>query len=252
MNDEKFFDAAFWKVAASLEGVSREKLDELFREMRAAWRGGDMCAVTRKHLLAGGWRWPAYEAFARPRDESFQRKEARAIARYTLSDFLSGMRVPKLRALHRDLIGATAKAPASGKVKIIDSLLAHIDPAQGKELLARLRREAIDGTKVPWVPCLDEMTNLFAARVWKLAENFRHRAQVMRELTVRAPLCTFRIGLTDAHEMPRACRQRDGQSFRADDPVWDQVAPCDYLECSCRFSVCLPAGTTPSRRTPSP
>lgn len=250
MGDEKFFDAAFWKVAASLEGLSDGQLYDLLRDMRSEWRGGDMNAATRKHLLGGGWRWPAYEIFARSRDEAYQRQEARAVARYTLADFLTCMRVPELRALHRELVEAV-KTPASGKGKIIDSLLINIDPAKSKVLLKRLRREAVTETKMPWTPCLSEMTNLFAARVRKLAENLRHRAQVRREMVLRRPFWVFRVGLTNKAEMPKLCRQRDGQCFRFDDPIWDQVAPCDYLECSCRFSVHLPE-VGARRRTPSP
>lgn len=233
--NRKFFEPAYWQAVSAIE-AEEDQLHKMLPELLVANTAGNSkqeYQVVQQHLPDGSWRWPAYESFAKPRDLEFLRDDVENIGKYTLSDVLTCMTMAQLRAEYKMCVGEKTKSPGKRKEEIANNLFAALTPEQGEALAAKYRNEWIADLNEPWMPDYKEMTSFLCRRISTLMHMAKHRAQ-LREMPADFPMWEFHADEENPN-MPVECKRRNGKKFHQDDPLWDQLPPCDFLECDCRF-----------------
>lgn len=75
-----------------------------------------------------------------------------------------------------------------------------------------------------------EMRQMLAQRITMLAYGLKRRASMIENLDFRP---YWQFNCLDYPSTPAACRALDGKVFRPDNPIWNQIAPCDFAACGC-------------------
>ena len=226
------YEAAYWRVV-SIIGVSKAQLDEMLPSLMIAHYDqnfGQAKKIVRNHLPDGTWKWSAYDAFVEERDKAYYRENLTEIERYSLADMLSFMKAPQIRALQNEF--ATGKEKT--KSTMIEALLANL-PTENRDLLAvRLRQNLIAELDPPGTPDYNEMAVLLVRRISGVAYQLA-RLEQLRESARQYPqhFTWWKIVASGAPEIPEECSQRNGKVFRHDDPIWNEIPPCECLECNC-------------------
>lgn len=240
-DERECFERAYWQVVASVD-VSQNRLQAMFSELQetpnSEWDSKPKLDLLSRHLPDGSWRWPAWESYALKRDTAQYQEEVDEVAQYSLADFLSFLKVPELRALCKAHADAGVKPAGSRKAELIDALLTSLPAERSAALHAQLRTECIASIEPPGKMDYREMRKVLYRRIVWLARTLQRKAE-MKAMANTAQDACFSTWVFHARlphpDTPAACLQRDGARFSHDDPIWEQIVPCDFLLCSCDF-----------------
>lgn len=231
-----FYEPAYKQVTQTIE-AGQGQIDAMFDELLVAFTAGDARReqkIVEQFLPDGTWRWPAYEAFALPRDEEYYRECLEELQSSTLFDLLMMLKAQQLRALYKEFTGNKAKSPGRKKAEITTALIELLSPEHNIELTERRRAEEIACLALPGTPDYKEMVSLLFRRIATIAYGIRHKSQ-MREIADRYPIWEFRVHTH--YDTPEECIKRNGKRYRHDDPIWGIFPPCENLKCGCHIAV---------------
>lgn len=235
-----YFERAYWRAMSEIIAPPERVqalLPELFDAAGKSWR--DWAVVMQRHLPDGAWRWPAYDDYARPRDEASRREDIENAKNDdgSFGDWLPAMKVVDLRALYREHAQGGPKSPGTKKAQIIEAIIAFVPSACQATLLAQWRAQEMDELTKPWAPDYREMAELLCARIGRLVYSLLDRERLREDGWREWRFVTSKIS---DDEIPAACRRRDGKKFSCDDPLWDDVVPCAHPLCRCHIAAVIP------------
>lgn len=233
MVSKEHYEAAYWRVVSTIE-APKEQLAEMLPRLMIAYfdqNFGQAKKIIKNHLPDGAWRWPAYDAFVGDRDIVYYYQENLAeMQSYSLVEMLSFLKAPQVRALQKEFATGNEK----NKADMIEALQLNLSATARETLTDRLRQDLLAEIDPPGTPDYQEMTSLLVRRISMLANNLA-RLEYLRESAISAPLffTWWKFTASGITEIPEKCRQMNGKVFRHDDPIWDELAPCECLECCC-------------------
>lgn len=241
-DERECFERAYWQGVASVD-VSQNRLQAMFSELQATpnseWDSKPKLDLLSRHLPDGSWRWPAWESYALKRDAAQYQEEVDEVAQYSLADFLSFLKVPALRALCKAHADAGVKPAGRKKTELMDALLTGLPAERRTALHAQLRAECIADIEPPGKMDYREMREVLYRRIVRLARTLQRKAELKAMVGDKVMGDVFSTWVFHARlshpDTPAACLQRDGARFSHDDPIWEQIVPCDFLLCSCDF-----------------
>lgn len=234
------YQQAFGRLASQLEGTL-QPLEAILPELTEAYVSGDGDFRRLVLTVAQAWpdtlQWPACEAQFRQRAMQIREEYAEVISGFDIFDFLSGMKVPELRAMYARYAPTAKLLGRSKKADIVNSLVTDLSDEVKAKLLSEFKAQALrdfddSADHNEW-----ERAELFVQYLSSAASNLRHMAQA-REIARYRPLWKF---VAEPDSAPTECKARDGMCFRFDDPIWERIAPCDHPQCRCRFHAVAPA-----------
>ena len=230
-----FYEPAYKQVTQMLEADPnqiRTMLDELIVAFTAGSPRREY-DVVKQFFPEGTWRWPAYEDFAKKRDQGCYDEDLEFLTNATLSDLLTSLKADQLRSLYKEFASDKTKSPGRKKAEIANALFDALTEDQKSTLADRLRIVAIANLELPGTQDYKEMVELLCRRISHIAYGISRKSQ-MKESTDFFPKWEF-VAL-DRPGIPEECRKRHGKQYHHDDPIWDSLPPCNYLECGCRIS----------------
>lgn len=233
-DDLWFYEPAFKQVTQTIEAEPKQ-ISAMFEPLTIAFSSGNPARaleIVEQFLPEGTWRWPAYEEFARERDKEDRDEEIEYLTTATLAELISNLKVDRLRSLHKEFAGERAKSPGRGKAAIAAALFDTLHEDQKITLTEKLRHDAIAKVRLP---DYRDMVEILTRRISMVAYGIRHKSQ-LKEVIDMFPLWKFTSVYKS--DMPEQCRKRDGKRYRHDNAIWNKLAPCDYLDCSCRIRSC--------------
>jgi len=232
MVTKEHYEAAYWRVVSNIE-APKEQLAEMLPRLIIAHfdqNSGQTKKIIKNHLPDGTWRWPAYDAFVADRDIVYYQENLAEIQSYSLTDMLSFLKSPQVRALQKEFAAGAEK----NKADMIEALQINLSATERETLTDRLRQDLLAEIDPPGTPDYNEMTTLLARRISKIAYDLA-RLAYLRESTRSSPLffTWWKFTASGITEIPEKCRQMNGKVYRHDDPIWNELPPCECLECCC-------------------
>lgn len=232
MVNKEHYEAAYWRVVSTIE-ASKEQLPEMLPRLMIAYFDqnlGQAKKIIKNHLPDGTWRWPAYDAFVADRDLVYYQENLAEMQSYSLADMLSFLKAPQVRALQKEFAAGKEK----NKEDMIEALQINLTATEKEALTERLRQDLLAEIDPLGTPDYTEMTTLLARRISKIAYDLA-RLDQLRESAISAPLffTWWKFTAPGITEIPEKCRQMNGKVFRHDDPIWNELPPCECLECCC-------------------
>ena len=226
-----FYEPAYKQVMQTIEADPKQ-ISAMFDPLIVAFTAGSPIReyeVVEQFLPDGKWRWPAYEEFALKRDKEDRDEDLEFLTTATLSDLITNLKVDQLRSLYKEFAGDKAKSPGRKKAEIAIALFDALTEDQKITLAEKLRSDAITQMELP---DYKEMVEMLCRRIGVIAYGIQRKSQLKESIDM-FPVWEF-VGL-DQYDIPDQCRKRHGKRYRHDNPIWDKLPPCDYLECCCRI-----------------
>jgi len=234
MVNKEHYEAAYWRVVSTIE-ASKEQLAEMLPRLMIAYfdkNPGQAKKIIKNHLPDGTWRWHAYDDFVADRDLVYYQENLAEMQSYSLADMLLFLKAPQVRALQEEFAAGKEK----NKEDMIEALQINLTATEKETLTERLRQDLIAEVDPPGTPDYREMTSLLLRRISNVADNLV-RLEYLKENAISAPLFftwwKFMASGYGISEIPEKCRQMNGKVFRHDDPIWNELPPCECLECCC-------------------
>lgn len=216
-----------------IEKIKAEWPDILVREGGNGWE--EIGSFLLETLQGQEVSWPEYDTWHLESAQEAIQEEVEWLTKADISDLISMLKLPALRALYREFAGPAAPSPGGKRADVGNSLYGVLNDAQRSALAERLRAEALSDLEQSSGVCCNERALAIYRRIQHLAYVEYRKGQLRAdgftdfrpywELFARSPSW-------DERGPSCECKKLMGKPMRHDDSFWNNV-PCDRFDCAC-------------------